>query len=258
MWSMATELFSKYAGAGFIMAWFVICAVYLFVQEKDKGKRVLFLYVPIILVLLFFNPLFIRVIYGVIGEEIYYRVLWLLPVAIVIAYTIIKIYCRLRGRKAYAFLGLAAILVVISGSCIYFNPAFERAENIYHVPPEVVEICDAIEVEGREVMAVFPSEMIIYIRQYSARVCMPYGREMLVERWGLGNDLYDAMEDDVLDVEEISRLAKESQCHYVIINADKQLDGRFEDYDYIEIAKAGQYIVYQDMTVYIGLWDEEI
>ncbi len=253
MWSMATELFSKYAGAGFIMAWFVICAVYLFVQEKDKGKRVLFLYVPIILVLLFFNPLFIRIIYGVIGEEIYYRILWLLPVAIVIAYTIVKIYCGLRGRKAYGFLGLAAILVIISGSCIYFNPAFERAENIYHVPEEVVEICDTIEVEGREVMAVFPSEMIIYIRQYSARVCMPYGREMLVERWGLGNDLYDAMEAEVLEAELISGLAKESACHYVIINTDKTVNGDFKDYGYIEVAWVGQYIIYQDPTIYIGL-----
>jgi len=253
MWSMATELFSKYAGAGFIMAWFVICAVYLFVQEKDKGKRVLFLYVPIILVLLFFNPLFIRIIYGVIGEEIYYRILWLLPVAIVIAYTIVKIYCGLRGRKAYGFLGLAAILVIISGSCIYFNPAFERAENIYHVPDEVVEICDAIEVEGREVMAVFPSEMIIYIRQYSARVCMPYGREMLVERWGLGNDLYDAMEAEVLEAELISGLAKESACHYVIINSDKAVKGDFKDYGYVEVTRVGQYIIYQDPTIYIGL-----
>ncbi len=253
MWSMATELFNKYAGAGFIMAWFLVCAVYLFVQEKDKGKRVLFLYVPIVLVLLFFNPLFIRVIYGVIGEEIYYRILWLLPVSIVIAYTIVKIYCRLKGRKAYGFLGLAAILVMISGSCIYFNPAFKRAESIYHVPQEVVEICDAIEVEGREVMAVFPSEMIIYIRQYSAKVCMPYGREMLVERWGIGHDLFDAMEAEVLEAEIISTLAKESACHYVIVNANKEVKGAFEDYGYVEVTRVGQYIIYQDPTIYIGL-----
>lgn len=42
-------------------------------------------------------------IYGIIGEEIYYRILWLLPVTIVIAYTIIKIYAQLDGKKHMAF-----------------------------------------------------------------------------------------------------------------------------------------------------------
>ena len=70
MWNMAIELFRDYMGTGLIMVWFLVCAVYLFVQEKDQGKRVLFLYVPIVLAVLFFNPLFIKIIYGIIGIKI--------------------------------------------------------------------------------------------------------------------------------------------------------------------------------------------
>jgi len=253
MWNIVIELFRNYMGTGLILTWFLICLVYLFLKEKDKGRRVLFLYAPLVLTVLFFNPLFIRVIYGIIGEEIYYRILWLLPVTIVIAYTIIKIYAQLDGKKAYGFLGVAALVIMVSGGCIYFNPAFERAENVYHMPQEVVDICDAIEVEGREVMAAFPEEMIVYVRQYSAKVCMPYGREVLVESWGIGHDLHDAMGADVLNAETISGLAKESQCHYVIIDTEKSLDGSFEDYDYVELTRVGKYVVYQDTTIYIGL-----
>lgn len=253
MWNMAIELFRNYMGTGLLIALFLVCMVYLFIQEKDKGKRVLFLYVPIIMLLLFFNPIFTRIVYGVIGEEIYYRILWLLPITVTLAYTVVKIYGTLKGKKAYTFLGVAALLVVICGGCIYTNPAFKRAENIYHIPQDVVDICDAIEVEGREVMAVFPEEMLIYVRQYSARVCMPYGREVLVEQWGLGHDLYDVMKADTIEAEVVAGMAKESDCHYVIIDTEKNVIGSFEDYDYIELTRVGKYIIYQDTTIYIGL-----
>lgn len=253
MWNTVVELFQNYMGTGLIVAWFLVCLVYLFFQEQDKGRRILFLYVPAILFVLFFNPLFMRVVYGVVGEEIYYRILWLMPVTVVIAYTIVKIYGGPRGRKAYGFLGVAALLTIISGSCIYANPAFGKAENLYHMPQEVVEICDTIQVEGREVMAVFPQELISYVRQYSPMVCMPYGREVLVERWKLGNDFYAAMEAQPLNAEMLSGYAKQSSCHYVIIRADKQVIGDFEDYDYIELARVGNYIVYYDTTIYMGL-----
>ena len=76
------------------------------------------------------------------------------------------------------------------------------------MPQAVVDICDAIQVEGREVMAVFPKEMLSFVRQYTPLVCMPYGREMLVERWNADNPLYDAMEAEVLDMDVILPLAK--------------------------------------------------
>jgi hypothetical protein len=82
---------------------------------------------------------------------------------------------------------------------------------------------------------------------------MPYGREVLVESWGIGYDLHDAMGADVLNAETISGLAKESQCHYVIIDTEKSLDGSFEDYDYVELTRVGKYVVYQDTTICIGL-----
>lgn len=253
MWNTIIELFRNYMGTGLIIAWFLLAVVYLFFKEEDKGKRILFLYVPVILFLLFFNPVFIRVIYGFIGDEIYYRVLWLLPVTVVLAYTITVIYGRLQDCRGKVFLGIAAFLMVISGSCIYSNAGFSKADNLYHMPQEVVDICDAIEVEGREVMAVFPAEMISYVRQYSPLVCMPYGREVLVERWNMGNEFYAVMEAETVDVEKLAAFAKEYACHYVILREDKELQGNMEDYDYILFDTIAGYHIYQDTTVYIGL-----
>lgn len=253
MWDMIIELFRNYMGTGLVLVWFLAAVLYLFFEEEDKGRRILFLYVPVILFFLFFNPLFIKVIYGFVGDEVYYRVLWLLPVTIVLAYTIIQVYSKLRGCQGKVFLGISVFFIIISGSCIYSNVQFGKADNLYHIPQEVVDICDAIEVEGREVMAVFPSEMIIYVRQYSPLVCMPYGREVLVERWDMGNELYAVMEAETVDAEKLATLAKQYSCHYVILHEDKEIQGNLEEYDYTLFDVIGEYRIFRDTTVYIGL-----
>lgn len=56
MWNIVIELFRNYMGTGLILTWFLICLVYLFLQEKDKGRRVLFLYAPLVLTVLFSIP----------------------------------------------------------------------------------------------------------------------------------------------------------------------------------------------------------
>ena len=65
MWSEITTLFRDYMGTGLIVIWFFVSAVYLFVVEKRKHIRILFLYVPANLLLIFLNPLFARLVYSV-------------------------------------------------------------------------------------------------------------------------------------------------------------------------------------------------
>ena len=84
---------------------------------------------------------------------------------LVLAYTVLSVLQELAGKKKRVFAVAACLLIVVSGKLVYSNSLFERAENIYHMPQEVVDICDAIEIEGREVMAAFPDEFLLYVRQ---------------------------------------------------------------------------------------------
>lgn len=253
MWDTIRQLFQEFMGTGLIVGWYLLVLVYLWFAEKDRRMRVLFLYMPLAMLLLYFNPVFFHLICGVVGDEIYYRILWLLPVTVSIAYGTASLYGRIGGWKKYGFALLAAALVTVSGSCIYASPHFHRAENLYHMPQEVVDICDAIQVEGREVMAVFPREMLSYVRQYTPLVCMPYGREMLVSRWNMEDPLYDAMEAEVLDWDVILPLAKTYASHFVIVPEDKASTGDPEEYGFFLIDCIDGYAVYQDTSVYIGL-----
>ncbi len=253
MWNDVISLFREYMGTGLLVGWFLLAVLYLLIKEKRKHIRIVFVYVPIILLFLYFNPLFAKIVYGFVGNEIYYRILWLVPMTVVIAYAAVHLYGNIKGKTRILFAAVCGVLIMISGSYIYKNPHFHKAENLYHMPQTVVDICDAIEVEGREVMAVFPIEMLQYVRQYSPVVCMPYGREQTVDRWNYYNEMYMIMEAEVVDVERLATLAKEWLCHYVILPKDQTLKGSFYDYDYILFGTIGGYHIYQDTTVYIGL-----
>ncbi len=253
MFDVQVATFQNYMGTGLLLGWFLLTAIYLLIVEKRKDIRIVFVYVPgLVLVLLFFPP-FAELMYEMAGEETYFRMFWLLPVTPATAYGAVHLYKRVKGRwKPWCAVGLA-VLVMLSGNFIYANPLFSRAQNIYHMPTAVVEICDAIEVEGREVMAVFPVELIPYVRQYCPVVCMPYGREVLTQIWGNWNELLGVMEAETIDADKLAQLAKEKLCHYVILPEDKEIIGSLTEHDYIFLYNIEGYDVYRDTTIYIGL-----
>lgn len=248
MWNDVITLFREYMGTGLIVILYLLCLVYLYLKEEKKYIRLLFVGVPVCLLLLYFNPLFAEIVYRFAGDEIYYRILWLLPMTICIAYTICHICARIDEKKQMTFLVTIALVLVLSGKYIYSNPHFGKAENRYHVPDSVVNICDSIIVPGREVMAVFPRELLQYVRQYSAFVCMPYGREVLVERWNWNIELETAMEREVVDLEELVPLACESGCHYIILPENKELRGNPPEYGLEIFGQTDGYIIYRNTS----------
>lgn len=246
MWSIATDLFREYAGSGLIVILYLLSLIYLWVKEERKYVRILFLYVPVILLFLYFNPLFAGVLSHLAEGEIYYRVLWLLPITVTIAFTASEIYNRLPDGRRMVFGLTAAVGIVVSGSYIYHNPYFQKAENLYHVPDSVVHICDAISVPGREVQAAFPLELVQFVRQYDPTICMPYGREMTVDRWHRWSELPSEMEKDTIDLDRLAPLAKAEGCHYVILPEDKLMTGVPADYSWEVFGRTDGYVIYRD------------
>lgn len=251
MWNSIIELYEKYIGTGMIAGLLLVAVIYLLVTEKNRNTRVIFLYMPLMVLALFFCPLFAGVFNHFVGIEIYFRFMWLVPVVVILGYAAVKIIVSLNGRKRLIAGVAMGAIITVSGSFIYKNPEYPPAENIYHVPQEVVDICDAIRVEGREVMAAFPKEHLLYVRQYSPYVCMPYGRDAYVG--DVQDDLYDTLEKDRVDAKTVVEYARARGCHYVIFSAEKQIVGDFEDYDYRLFDEIEGYLIYEDLTIYKGL-----
>ncbi len=254
MWDRIITLFTEYIGDGKIMALFAAAFIYLLFAEKEREKRIVLLYVSLAAAALFFCPLFAAAAYHFLDDEIYYRILWIIPMTVIIAYAGVKLIGSLsqKWKKAAALL-LSCGLIVISGKNVYENACFSPAENRFHVPQTVALVCDEIIVEGREVKAVFPSEMLPYVRQYTANICMPYGREMQVERWKNENPLYDAMEEEEIDCKKVAELAAAQGCYYIILHETKPLKGGFDMYNFTRVGNAAGYDIYLQDGVYLGL-----
>lgn len=254
MWDEILVLFKNYIGNGWAAGLFLVSFVYLLIVEKDRTKRIILLYTSALTVALFFFPLFAKAVYRYLDEETYYRILWLVPMTAVIAYAGVRLIagCAKRWRMALAAVFVCG-MIVATGDYVYDNPYFGPAYNRFHVPQTVALVCDAIIVEGREVRAVFPDEMLPYVRQYTANVCMPYGREMAVERWQNDNPLYDAMGAAEPDCERIAFLAEEQDCHYIIMHETKPGQEAFEKTDYRYVETVAGYRIYLLDGVYLGL-----
>ena len=227
------QIMRDYAGNGLAIILYIISAIYLFIKEKDETKRIVLLYSTVMIMLLFILPPFAVIIFNTMGQEVYYRILWLLPMTIVIAYAFVKVLCSLPNLKwKMICCVLGGVLIILTGDYTYDNPYFSKAENRFHVPQVVMNVCDTIIIPGREVRAVVPSEMLPYVRQYTANICMPYGRDVVVETWKENNPLYDAMESMIADCGLIAELAAEQGCHYIIMHEKREREGTLVGYTY--------------------------
>lgn len=244
------KIYRDFNGNGMLFAAFGVAIIYLWVTALEEDVRVVLLYLSAAILAVFACPLFAYVmIYHFMEEdEIYYRILWLVPIFIVIAYAAVA-WVSTRKGKLRQLLSTCIIFVVIivSGRNVYTTQPFVKADNPYQLPQAVCDIFDYIEVEDRQVRAVFPAEILQYVRQYSANIWMPYGREMLVDRWGNQDDLYDEMETVTIQAETLCKELHRSDCEYVILNALKGIEGDMSLYGYTKIETIGGYDIYKQV-----------
>ncbi len=241
------EIFKAYNGTGYYCLLFIAALMYLWFTEEDRNLRLILVIVPTVLQIIFFIPVFYMA-YNALDEGTYYRMLWLLPMTIVIAYTA----CRIIGTHTRMGVAMLALILALSGTFCYLGPTFSVAENPYHIPEEVVELADMVRPEeGKErVWVAFPPELVHYVRQYTTTIMLPFGRDSLVDSWKkLDNPLFNEYMKPVMDAEELSHQAVEYNCNYCIINKSCTIDGKPEAFNMELIGETEHYEVYRNHDV---------
>ncbi len=245
MYGAVLTTFYNYIGNGLIFVLYALAVAYLFLTEKETSRRIVFLYFPATLLILYFLPIFADLINAVLDEEVYYRVLWLLPMTLTIAYAVICLIRRCQKPAMKVLSAVLAIAVLIAcGDYVYDNPYFSKAENKYHVPAVVAAVCEEMIVEGREVKAVVPEELLPYVRQYTANIVLAYGRDVVVESWEIENELYDEMSAETLDLARIATLSQQQSCYYIVLNNTKSMRGSLQDFGYDYVTTIEAYDIY--------------
>lgn len=247
-----------YTGLRWLFGLTLLFWIYLLLREKDRVIRILFVYTPFLIVLLFLCPLSRKlfVAAGLDGET-YYRVLWTIPMGMIACYGA----CRFFARCPRVGLVVMSGMIVVCGSFVYQSPYISKAENLYHIPDSVIHVCDYIGNKDADdqVTALFPEEMIHYVRQYDATIKMPYGREMLVERWDYYHPVHEIIEKhEVLPMKELLEATRQENCQYLVFRTDQQMDMPAEESGLIWRATIDGYNIYEDpvVTQIVTEWKE--
>lgn len=242
------EIYQSYGGSGAYFLFFLAALFYLWFQEEDKSLRIVLVYLSSSVFVLFFFPVFAYyAMHYFLDKEVYYRFLWLLPFGIVVSVAIVRLIGRTQKRVYKVAAGAICIaLIVVNGRLVYNNPAVTKAENLYHLPNEVIAVAKELQIEDTWVKAVVPSELIQFIRQYDGYILMPYGREMLVGSWEQNHDLYKAMESDNIHAEYVTILCRENEVDYIVVRKLTPVSGDFEAYGFQKLAETEMYYIYID------------
>ncbi len=179
----------------------------------------------------------------------------MITMCVIVCYAMVKFAWLVPERlRALSFCICIGILI-LSGKYVYANRQFSRAENIYHIPQTVVDICDEIIVPDREVRACFPVEMIQYVRQYTPLVGLTYGRDNLL--WGEAYDNFSTiaplLSEDELDTKAICEELKRTVTQYFIVSQEKKLTESPSLYDYDYLTNIDGYDIYLDRTANLTL-----
>jgi len=248
------EIIKNYIGNGHIFFLYLIAVIYLLITEKEKQLRILIIYVPMSILFFFLLPL-TRWLYVAVGldGETYYRILWLLPMGISIAYAGFKLYAGFN--KVYLriiSIVVVCAVIVISGSYVYKNPHISRAENLYNMPQVTINVCDFIlaDAEFDHIWAVFPKEHVSFVRQYSSLIRLAYGRDVLVDRWIIESPIYDLMEkQDIIDIPALLEFTREKNVNYIVFHWTRSVSDNPENYGLLLLDQIDGMLIYRDEVV---------
>lgn len=251
------DIYQSYSENSTYMTLFLCGLLYLWLTEEERGKKIILVYTSVFLLFLFFFPFSAYFLMKtVFDQETYYRILWFLPVSIGIAYGAVHLISRQKkfGRKLVLTV-LACALLITGGNYTYDNPTFEKADNAYHIPQAVIDVCEAIKPTNSLgwVCAVVPQEFISYVRQYDSNIHLPYGREVLIPRWNQWHPMYQTMEADIIYAKTLAKQAREENCQYIILHENKVFDEDIEQYHFKLVDTIDNYNIYLDTDNSMGV-----
>ena len=261
------SMYDSYNGTGMQMALFFSCLIYLAVQKKEKEKQYLFAGYTLLFFIICFFPVTAKIIMEVcIGEEVYWRMFWLLPTTVVTAYTAVQILMQAEGKiKRYLLLLAMFTVVMLTGSIVYNGTVFDRKQNWYKLPQDTVDICDIIEqdaaengISGKKLITV--NDLVSSIRQYDANILMPYGNEVIVGNKAEtenASQIFRIMSGENKNWEALLWYAAMEDCNYFAYPADELTTDLLVMQDCSKVGSNDSYSVFridQEKSGYDGKW----
>ncbi len=247
------KMLEWYIGESWQYGLFLLALLYLLISKEEKEKKRLFVAYTGIFLVLYFCPITARIIMDYcVGELVYWRMIWLLPIPMILAYTATRIWQRQKGRlRGGILLAVMVLLVILSGRCVYGEQGpYQRAGNLLKLPPEVCWISDIIVENAEneeELNVVAPAELVCFVRQYNPKIKLAYGRNQ--SRTKRRRKLAEEMLAPSPDFKKIVRNARKLGCKFLIYPANEWQDETIQLLEYEPVGNVNTYIIYKDKKI---------
>lgn len=228
------------------MQWlFYIALVIIFFLENDRMRKQVFFYLPLVVYLFLISPAYITVGTHIWQEETFAylcRQFSLIPVFLVIAYAMVLIIKTVTGKKkALILLGGCLIIVLFGSNLVYINGdySFEKSENIYKLPNDLISVCDYMNEEDEDPVVAIQTDLSVMIRQYL------HSAHLLVGFRAYNDPLSNELASEEPDVRFIMKTMEELGGEFVIVGNEESIRQAFLDEGYTPSYETSSYVVYQ-------------
>lgn len=237
MFNLTLKWIYFFNGEGNYLIIFLISLLFLIYLKTYKNNKYFLLYNTCLVLIIILNPIAVKILSKIMGENVYWRVFWILPITIVIPFVATLVTVNSKKYLKYLIGILLIVIFITNGKYIFTSNNFAEAENIYKLPSESIQVCEIIKSDTK---VVFPPELTPYIRQYDSSIKMLFGRSASFEEAKL---VYRNFLTDVLNVGLISNTAINFDCEFIVYSREKELDGKFSDYGFDKVGETKKYII---------------
>ena len=236
------EALKQYLGNGKYQILFVICLLYICIKEKDKNKRAILFYFPILVLFFILNPVFNKCIDNLIDKVVYWRTYWMLPVGLIIAYTGTSIIKSVPEKIKKSILYVLIIFIImLSGRFIYTNENYVRYNNWNKIPDNYLDVINVIsELELPNKKAMISTDLVPYIRQIDASIKIPYERrpEGDYNIYSIVNFYYAG------DTKNLKNICERNNVNIIVYDKNIELHEPLSNYGFELCAQVNKYDIY--------------
>ena len=241
-----TDFLDTFQGA-WIFPLLLIVLVFILWKEKDDMRKLLLGVLPLLFLFIYWCPLTGMLFMKLLGENVYWRILWLILIAVLIPYGCCLLNGHLKGwlRQGAFLIGMAVI--VLCGTPLFKSEEFQASTNDYKIPQNVVAVCDLLP---GNVHALVSNRLMPYIRLYDPSITLEFGRNALayngIENPSGNQILYAEAQKEEIDVPALAPLAKEEGCTFLVFSNSRTYSDDWEAYGYKEYGHTDEFTIFVD------------
>lgn len=162
----------------YLVIYILVLVLSLFRKEK-KEYRTYFTYPALVLLVTICNPLLVVPLAEKIGlDDRFYRLFWLFPIAITLAVYGVVLLNKTAG-KWRGIISAVLLCLVLAKAGTMSLPYIVKADNIYKVSNETLELSKELETTAQEKNCLYSDTQLLELRQYDPSIGNALGRKEL-------------------------------------------------------------------------------